>query len=106
MYIYTHIYIIYIIYNVFFSPTPSRSPLLPSHPTSCSFFSFYKKNPSKKIKTKMPKQNKKSTKKHMKFIFSDQLLLGIDLPWSVVDIPSDTLLKKIDFPLPTGINGK
>lgn len=88
---------------------PQLLPYLPSFLLTqlhAPFSLSIKKNPSKKIKTNMPKQNKKSTKKHMKFIFSDQLLLSIDLPWSVVDIPSDMLLKKIDFPLPTGINGK
>ena len=40
------------------------------------------------------------------FVCAGQLLLGKDLPWSVIDTHSDTLLEETDFPLPVSVNYK
>lgn len=55
------------------------------------------------MQKKKTKDNERHTKKKWSLFYVGQILLARNLPWSVMDILSDTLLKKIDFPFLEGI---
>lgn len=93
---------------VIFSPPSSPPPDAP-YPPNFMFFSFLsKKEINKKLKSKpILKFNKKTKSAHAgahiaplhrnqtwSLFYVEQLLLSMWPAWSVVDIPSDTLLKK------------
>ena len=106
-----------------FSQLLSYPPLLPSHPQHYSLSLFLSlslpllqnkqtktdktnrqktnktKNGKTKLKSKKHKTKPNKTKKpNMEFVLHWPTTLGPGgLPWSVVDIPSETLLKKTDF---------
>lgn len=46
------------------------------------------------------------SKKTQGLFYVGQLLLGMGLPWSVPDSPSDTLLEKMYFPFPSRYHPK
>lgn len=57
-------------------------------------------NKDKNAKTKQPKSSQK--KIELGYFYAGQVLLHMGLPWSVVNVLSDTPLGKIDFPLANG----
>lgn len=103
----------YVFYHVFSSPTPPRFSHILTLQLYVFLSPFFKEtSPKLKIKTNThrpnmakhakTKQNEtKSPQKSMEFLlWLANYFCPVGLPWRVAGIPSDSPLKRTDFPLP------